>query len=252
MWKTSIFGNDYTKVRTEPFEIGYLGTDLHPVESGYARKGKSFVHGHGYVNLKKKAMTEPLHFEPTYTKETVDTLLNYYNKYGIYVLRYALGRESVNDCCNYYFNDEIVNFIRHGHKLFEYYAEIDSINTLFLNVLTEKWNVRFNGEWIHHIKELPQLGSSTCSFRDPIQFIPTQRVLFFTMNPHIDWIEYEKMLNSFIIHFTPKGKYDSENNDDILRVWKWLDDESVKEKLRYISNDEIVDRAETLAERFSF
>lgn len=132
----------FNRIFPGPFLIGKHKGAWYPVDSGYDRKGKSFVRGSGYVTLKNQTLAEP--FVPGL--DPAQSLKEYYNKYGQEVLLYAFSVRNTNDCGNFRVIDEVRAALRYPHGFFEFHSRLDKINEMITEVAKTKWGAVRQGD----------------------------------------------------------------------------------------------------------
>jgi hypothetical protein len=233
----------FEKSRKEPFEIGKYKGAWYPTKHGYDKK-KTFIYGQGYVNIPVKTRKE---IEPLIIGDNpAEAVIKFYKEYGKDVLLYAIGRENISDCCNIKAMSQLKSLINYSDGFFEYFDKVQIINDKIEAAVLEKWGVVIKDEWINLLEGRNQLGTGTCSFRKNILLHVSTSIFIYAMSPHIDWLSYESFLDNFILNFTPKGYY--KTDEELLMVMEGLDNESVSNKLEYVSSKEVIDLINELAD----
>ena len=231
----------FEKVRKEAFKIGIHNGKLYPLQYSYS-KNKTFVHGIGRFALNKIRTIEPLNCE-----NPKETIMKYLNEYGYFVLVYALGIENDGDCVNRTALSQLNSFFCYPDKFFNFFQDLEGLNSELCKIISEKWGLTTNGKWFETEKTQ---GNSGCSYVEDILLEADTDILCgcIPTAPFIDWMAYEKNLNRFIHCFTPKGLY--YNSDEQLTVMEKLDNESVSDKLEYITNKEFIEKVKQFNEAY--
>jgi hypothetical protein len=226
------------KIRFESFKVGYSDNELFPVDMGYDRNGKSFVHGKGYIKLKKQFLVPAIQLDPN---ALAQSLTFYFKQFGIHVLRYALGIENTSDCVCWKANDELRSFLNFPDCFFEFYQALDHINIKLNAILTEKWHIVQRGDYIELPEEYRQ-SKFQSGYSKSIDLKPSTSIMgMFPMQPHHDWISYEKKLDNFILAFSDRRK----SYEDIALLEE-LANQSVKQKMIYILGEDLVNEIELI------